>query len=230
MPVGKHGPNAELRQRGKVAELALGFGGSVGAIKKMDFSGAIPEDEIAGIVQKWRTESPRIVGMWRACQDAACAVILGETPKRTIRALQGLTFYRGEVAGTPVLFIRLPSGRPIAYWDPQVIETEMGPRITYMTLNQTTRKWERAETYGGKLTENVVQSIARDCLAAKMMQLDAQGYDIVFHVHDEIILDVPRTEKDAAQTIDRIMAEPIDWAPGLPLKGGPYECDFYRKD
>lgn len=230
VPVEKHGVNGELRQRGKVAELALGYGGAVGAIKQMDASGAIPEDEIAGIVQKWRAESPRIVQMWRACQDAACSVILGETPKKVIRALQGLTFYRGEVAGTPVLFIRLPSGRPIAYWDPQVMDTEMGPRITYMTQNQTTRKWERTETYGGKLTENIVQSIARDCLADKMMQLDAQGYNIVFHVHDEIILDVPRSDKTAAETIDRIMGEPIEWAPGLPLKGGTYECDFYRKD
>lgn len=230
VPVEKHGVNGELRQRGKVAELALGYGGAVGAIKQMDASGAIPEDEIAGIVQKWRAESPRIVGMWRACQDAACSVILGETPKKVIRALQGLTFYRGDVSGTPVLFIRLPSGRPIAYWDPEVMDTEMGPRITYMTQNQTTRRWERAETYGGKLTENIVQSIARDCLAEKMRQLDAQGYNIVFHVHDEIILDVPRTDKTAAETIDRIMGEPIEWAPGLPLKGGTYECDFYRKD
>ena len=230
VPVEKHGINGELRQRGKVAELALGYGGAVGAIKQMDASGAIPEDEIAGIVQKWRAESPRIVQMWRACQDAACSVILGETPKKVIRGLQGLTFYRGDVSGTPVLFIRLPSGRPIAYWDPEVMDTEMGPRITYMTQNQTTRKWERAETYGGKLTENIVQSIARDCLAEKMMQMDAQGYNIVFHVHDEIILDVQRTDKTAAETIDRIMGEPIEWAPGLPLKGGTYECEFYRKD
>ena len=230
VPVEKHGQNAELRQRGKVAELALGFGGSVGAMLKMDASGSIPEEEMSAIVQKWRMESPRIVQMWRACQDTACAVILGETAKKTIRGLQGLTFYRRDIAGTPVLFIKLPSGRSIAYWDPQVKDSDMGPRITYMTQNQTTRKWERAETYGGKLTENIVQSIARDCLAAKMMQLDRAGFDIVFHVHDEIILDVPRSETNAAEVIDKVMGEPIDWAPGLPLKGGTYECDFYRKD
>lgn len=230
VPVEKHGQNAELRQRGKVAELALGYGGSIGAMKQMDTSGTIPEEEISSIVQKWRMESPKIVRMWRACQDAACSVILGETPKKVIRALQGLAFYKKTIDGTPVLFIKLPSGRPIAYWDPKVMETDMGPRITYMTQNQTTRKWERAETYGGKLTENIVQSIARDCLAEKMMQMDRQGYDIVFHVHDEIILDVPREDKDAAEVIDAIMGEPIDWAPGLPLKGGTYECDFYRKD
>ena len=134
------------------------------------------------------------------------------------------------VDGTPVLFIRLPSGRPIAYWDPKVMDTEMGPRITYMTQNQTTRKWERCETYGGKLTENIVQSVARDCLAEKMKLLESMGYPIVFHVHDEMILDVPREDNQAAKLVDKIMAEPIEWAPGLPLKGGTYECDFYRKD
>ena len=230
VPVEKHGANAELRQRGKVAELALGYGGSVGAIRQMDASGAIPEDEISGIVQKWRSESPHIVAMWKACQNAAVSVILGEQPKRIIRGLQGLSFYREMVAGYPVLFIGLPSGRPIAYWDPQVMETDMGPRITYMTQNQTTRRWERTETYGGKLTENIVQSVARDCLADKMLQLSRQGYDIVFHVHDEIVLDVPREDTAAADVIDRVMGEPIEWAPDLPLKGGTYECDFYRKD
>ena len=101
-------------------------------------------------------------------------------------------------------------------------DSDTGPRLTYMTQNQTTRKWERTETYGGKLTENVIQSIARDCLAEKMMRLEGLGYHVVFHVHDEMIFDVPREDKDAAKV--------IDWAPGLPLKGGTYECEFYRKD
>ena len=147
-----------------------------------------------------------------------------------IQSLQGTTFYKEMVAGTPVLFIKLPSGRPISFWDPKVMDSEMGPRVTYMTQNQTTKKWERTETYGGKITENIVQSVARDCLAEKMKQLTGQGYDIVFHVHDEMILDVPREDKQAAKLVDKIMAEPIEWAPGLPLKGGTYECDFYRKD
>lgn len=230
VPVKKHGPNAELRQRGKVAELALGYGGSIGAMKQMDKSGTVPEDEMAGIVQQWRRESPAIVQMWKDCQNAAVAVITGRQPRRVLRSLQGTTFYMERVAGTPVLVIRLPSGRPIAYWDPKVMDGEMGPRVTYMTQNQTARKWERAETYGGKLTENIVQSVARDCLAEKMMQLTAQGYDIVFHVHDEMILDVPKEDTRAAELVDKIMAEPIEWADGLPLKGGTYECDFYRKD
>ena len=230
VPVVKHGINGELRQRGKVAELALGYGGAVGAMKKMDTSGSVPEDEMQGIVTQWRAESPKIVRMWRDCQDAAVSVIRGDQPKRVLRSLQGTEFYVKLVDGTPVLFIRLPSGRPIAYWDPKVMDTEMGPRITYMTQNQTTRKWERCETYGGKLTENIVQSVARDCLAEKMKLLESMGYPIVFHVHDELILDVPREDKEAAALVDRIMGEPIDWAPGLPLKGGTYECDFYRKD
>ena len=230
VPVVKHGINGELRQRGKVAELALGYGGAVRAMKKMDTSGSVPEDEMQGIVTQWRAESPNIVRMWRDCQDAAVSVIRGNQPKRVLRSLQGTEFYVKLVDGTPVLFIQLPSGRPIAYWDPKVMDTEMGPRITYMTQNQTTRKWERCETYGGKLTENIVQSVARDCLAEKMKLLESMGYPIVFHVHDEMILDVPREDKEAAALVDRIMGEPIDWAPGLPLKGGTYECDFYRKD
>lgn len=230
VPVVKHGINGELRQRGKVAELALGYGGAVGAMKQMDTSGSVPEDEMQGIVTQWRAESPKIVRMWRDCQDAAVSVIRGNQPKRVLRSLQGTEFYVKLVDGTPALFIRLPSGRPIAYWDPKVMDTEMGPRITYMTQNQTTRKWERCETYGGKLTENIVQSVARDCLAEKMKLLESMGYPIVFHVHDEMILDVPREDTRAAEIVDKIMAEPIDWAPGLPLKGGTYECDFYRKD
>lgn len=230
VPVEKHGVNGELRQRGKVAELALGYGGSVGAMKSMDTTGSVPEDEMQGIVTQWRAESPAIVRMWKECQNAAVAVITGKQKRRVLRSLQGTEFYVKSVDGTPVLFIQLPSGRPIAFWSPMVMETDMGPRITYMNQNQTTRKWERCETYGGKLTENIVQSVARDCLAEKMKILESQGYPIVFHVHDEMILDVPRSDTGAAKLVDDIMGEPIDWAPGLPLKGGTYECDFYRKD
>ena len=230
VPVVKHGINGELRQRGKVAELALGYGGSVGAMKQMDTTGSVPEEEMAGIVQQWRRESPAIVRMWKECQNAAVAVISGRQPRRVIKSLQDTTFYMERVAGTPVLIIKLPSGRPISFWDPKIMDSEMGPRVTYMNQNQTTRKWERCETYGGKITENIVQSVARDCLAEKMTQLSAQGYDIVFHVHDEMILDVPKEDTRAAELVDKIMAEPIEWAEGLPLKGGTYECDFYRKD
>lgn len=228
--VEKHGENAELRQKGKIAELALGYGGSVGAMKSMDSSGAIPEEEMPGIVQRWRMESPNIVNMWKLCQNTAVSVITSTQMRKKIIALRGIEFYIEKVAGTPVLFIRLPNGRPIAFWDPIVKDSDMGPRITYMTQNQTTRKWERTETYGGKLTENIVQSIARDCLADKMKIMEAQGYEVNFHVHDELVMSVPREDTEAAKRIDAIMAEPLEWAPELPLKGGTYECDFYRKD
>lgn len=229
VPVVKHGINGELRQRGKVAELALGYGGGVGAMKSMDTTGSVPESEMQGIVAQWRAESPRIVAMWRACQNAAVAVITGRARHASI--LDGKVDFRIEIAaGTPVLRIYLPNGRPISFWAPRVDDGDMGPRISYMNQNQTTRKWERTETYGGKLTENIVQSVARDCLAEKMMKLEHGGYPIVFHVHDEIIFDVPRIREGAFSVIDRIMAEPIGWAEGLPLKGGTYECDFYRKD
>ena len=214
VPVVKHGINGELRQRGKVAELALGYGGAVGAMKQMDTSGSVPEDEMQGIVTQWRAESPKIVRMWRDCQDAAVSVIRGNQPKRVLRSLQGTEFYVKLVDGTPVLFIQLPSGRPIAYWDPKVMDTEMGPRITYMTQNQTTRKWERCETYGGKLTENIVQSVARDCLAEKMKLLESMGYPIVFHVHDELILEAPEGEREAAA---RLLKEEMEAAARLKV-------------
>ena len=231
VPVVKHGINGELRQRGKVAELALGYGGSVGAMKSMDTTGSVPEEEMAGIVRQWRSESPHIVRLWHALEDAAIRCIEGNGPEKIpIRNAEPLLFRMQVIAGTPVLRLRLPYGRMISYWDPLVKDSEMGPRITYMSQNQTTRKWERTETYGGKLAENVTQSVARDCLAEKMMLLESKGYHVVFHVHDEMIFDVPRSDTAAADAIDAAMAAPIDWAPGLPLKGGTYECDFYRKD
>ena len=258
VPVVKHGINGELRQRGKVAELALGYGGAVGAMKNMDTTGSVPEEEMETIVRQWRAESPNIVRFWRNVERAAISCISGNGPQtipikeydperaelneEAMGAPKGsyskyfntgaapLKLHMQVIGGTPVLRIRLPYGRDISYWDPIVKDSEMGPRVTYMSQNQTTRKWERTETYGGKLTENIVQSVARDCLAEKMMLLESRGYHVVFHVHDEMIFDVPREDTDATKVIDDAMAAPISWAPGLPLKGGTYECDFYRKD
>lgn len=258
VPVVKHGINGELRQRGKVAELALGYGGGVGAMKSMDTTGSVPEEEMQGIVTQWRSESPRIVQFWKGLERACVACIRGQGAKqipikefdpdraRENEARTGasegsysdyfncgaapIKMHLRMVAGTPVLRIWLPSGRPISFWDPKVEDTDLGPRVTYMSQNQVTRKWERVETYGGKLTENVVQSVARDCLADKMMTLERMGYKVVFHVHDEMIIDAPRSDEHAAEIVDQVMGAPISWAPGLPLKGGTYECNFYRKD
>lgn len=226
--VEKHGENGHLRQKGKVAELALGYGGGVGAIKSMDSSGSIKEEEMQGIVNKWRAASPKVVRMWKRCQDAAVAVVGGTKP-RTLEVKDLHLTFKTEYAGdSKVLTILLPNGRPIRYWEPEIADGIYGPEISYMTQNQTNNKWERTKTYGGKLTENVVQSIARDCLADKMKALDRLGYKIVFHVHDELILDADPDK--SAELVDQIMGEELPWAAGLPLEGSTYECDFYRKD
>lgn len=253
VPVVKHGVNGELRQRGKVAELALGYGGGVGAMKSMDTTGSVPESEMQQIVTQWRAESPCVTRFWKSLESAAIVTTRGggakEVPikyydperayeNETImghahgthspffnRDTSPIKFGRRRIGHTPTLQIRLPSDRKIAYWDPIV---DHG-RFMYKSLNQVTRQFLPCETYGGKLTENIVQSIARDCLAEKMIALDndKKKYHIVFHVHDEMVFDVdPAAEKD----IDDEMAAPISWAPGLPLKGGTYTCDFYRKD
>jgi DNA polymerase len=129
-----------------------------------------------------------------------------------------------------ILFVRLPSGRCIAYVQPRIDENRFGkPSLTYMGLDQQTKAWTRLETFGGKLTENLVQAVARDCLAESMIRLEARGYKIVFHVHDEVIIDAPHGF-GSAEKVAAIMGEPISWAQGLPLRAEGYETDFYRKD
>lgn len=236
-PVVKHGINGELRQRGKVAELALGYQGGVGAMKSMDTRHEVPEDEMQGIVDQWRKESPNVVNLWRTVQKCAIAAVKGSTSveDRTYRIPGTGEKIRFKLEFLPkstqrVLSIYLPSKRAIRLFEPRVSVGEYGEKLSYMNIGQVSRKWQEVDTYGGKLTENIVQGIARDCLAVKMTELDELGYRTVFHVHDEMVLDVIRKDEGAFKLIDRIMAEPISWAKGLPLKGGTYECDFYRKD
>ena len=220
VPVEKHGVNGHLRQRGKVAELALGYGGGVGAMATMDKAGAIPEDERQGIVDQWRAASPQITKLWKTYERAAKTAI---RERRTIKVKHGITFYMKE----NILFVKLPSGRSIAYWGARIDE-ESG-QLCYYGVGEN-HNWQLLRTYGGKLTENIVQATARDCLGVKLIQVTELGYKVVAHVHDEMIVDVPKADTEAANTIDALMAEPIDWAPGLPLKGGTYECDYYQKD
>ena len=222
VPVVKHGINGELRQQGKVAELALGYGGGVGAIKSMDSKGAIPEENIEGIIQDWRSASPSIVRFWRQSEAAAIKAV-----KEGRASYRGLIFRREHIDGKVCLRIKLPSGRWICYFDARIEDGAFGEQLSYAHANQTTGKWEQTRTYGGKITENIVQSIARDCLADKMAEVGRRGYEIVFHVHDEMIIDTDR--EGAVEEIDEIMSEPIEWADGLPLKGDTFECEFYRK-
>ena len=225
VPVEKHGINGHLRAKGKVATLACGYQGGVGAMKRMDRSGSIPEEELQSIVDAWRAANPKIKKLWFLCETAAKTAI---TEHRTVRLPRGVAF--SYINGN--LFITLPGGRKLCYWSTRL---KMDPRdgrehITYMGVNQETKAWGETETYGGKLVENIVQATARDCLAVAMTRVSALGYKIVMHVHDEMIVDVPCEDTEAAAVINDIMGQDIDWAPGLPLKGDTYETDFYKKD
>lgn len=225
VPVVKHGVNGELRQKGKVAELACGYQGGVGAMKRMDREGAIPEEELQQVVDQWRNANPHIVKLWRNCEMAARTAI---NEHRTVRIRAGIEF--SYINSN--MFIKLPGGRKLCYWDTRL---KMDPNdgrehIVYMGVNQETKQWGETETYGGKLVENITQAIARDCLAVAMTRVSAKGYKIVMHVHDEMIADVPVEDTKALDIINDIMAQPIDWAPGLPLKGDGYEATFYKKD
>lgn len=215
---------SKLRQQGKVAELALGYGGGFGAIKAMDKAGTIPDDEIPMIISNWRKASPRICKFWYNAEGAAKTAM---EEHRTVKLKHGITFsYINQI-----LFIGLPSGRKLAYYDARIKENAKGKAaITYAGVNQDTKVWGRNETWGGKLVENIVQAVARDCLAETIKRVTAAGYRIVMHVHDEIIVDVPKGNEEALKQITDIMAEPISWAPGLPLRGDGYETDFYKKD
>ena len=225
VPVEKHGANSHLRQKGKVAVLACGYQGGVGAMKRMDRSGSIPEDELQSVVDQWRQANSKAVKLWRTCELAARTAI---EEHRTVRLKNGVAF--GYINGN--LFIKLPSGRKLCYWDTRL---KLDPRdgrehIVYMGVNQETKQWGETETYGGKLVENIVQATARDCLAISMQRVAALGYNIVMHVHDEIIVDCPIEDTGAMDRINACMAEPIPWAPGLPLRGDGYETPFYMKD
>lgn len=219
VPVEKHGQNKHLRAQGKVAELALGYQGSVGAMKQMDKGGVIPEAEMPGIVARWRKASPKIVKLWTICEQRAKLAI---TSGKLVTTASGIKF-RYKYGN---LFIILPSGGQLTYWNARIKDGS----IVYKGVNQTTKQWADVETYGGKIVENIVQATARDCLATAMQRVSDKGYKIVMHIHDEMVIDVPEEDKNAAETINDIMAQPISWAKGLPLKGDTYETYFYKKD
>lgn len=222
VPVEKHGVNGHLRQKGKISELACGYGGSVGALKNMGaVEMGVPEDELQGLINDWRNANPHIVKLWTEVGNTAMKAI----KEKTIVSLGKLVFMyeRG------ILFIRLPSGRRLSYIKPRIGTNRFGgDSITYMGVGAS-KKWERLETFGGKLVENIVQAIARDLLASAMMNVANAGYNIVFHVHDEIIAEAP----DGQGSVDEmcmLMSINPDWADGIPLSADGYECEYYRKD
>lgn len=214
---------SDLRQKGKIAELALGYGGSVGAIKSMDKSGSIPEEELPGLVRSWRSANPNITKFWWDCDKAAKKAINERT---TVTMQYGLKF----IYNPGVLFIQLPSGRRLSYVRPKIEEGIYGSDIiSYEGMEQTSKQWTRQETYGPKLVENIVQATARDCLAEALFNVDKAGYKTVMHIHDEIVMDVP-IGFGSVEEVNKIFGENISWAPGLPLKADGYECNYYMKD
>lgn len=221
VPVCKHGPNAHLRQKGKIAELALGYGGSVGALKAMGaLEMGLPEEELQPLVDSWRSANACIVELWWAVDRAV---------KEAVRDLT-LTFTHGIVFRYErgFLFITLPSGRELAYVKPRLGENRFGGESVTYEGTGTTKKWDRLENYGPKFVENIVQATARDILAEAMLRLEAQGYRIVMHVHDEVVIEA--SAETSLEDICALMGQTPQWAEGLVLRADGYMCDFYRKD
>lgn len=218
-------PNYELRAKGKVATLACGYQGGPNALIAMGaLRSGIEEDELPGLVKQWRDANPNIRKLWYAAEDAAVTAVREKT---TVKLAHGVK-YRYEAG---VLFADLPSGRSLAYVNPRIKpDPSFGKDgLVFDGMDQVKKKWMSHRTYGGRLVENLVQAIARDCLAVAMKRLAAEGYKIVMHVHDEVVLDVP-IGAGSVEHVTAIMGQPIDWAPDLPLNAAGFETDFYCKD
>ena len=226
--IAKGNPEYSLRQKGKVATLALGYQGGEAALIRMGaLDMGLTEEELPDIKNRWRQANPRIVDLWYAIDRAAVQTVQTAQPqgiKDLIFALEGDLLF-----GQSFLTIRLPAGRKLFYPKPFLKENKFDrPAVHYYTVGQNTRKWDVDSTYGGKLTENIVQAIARDCLAETLRRIEARGLQVVFHVHDEVIIDAPM--EVTVEEICGLMAEPIPWAPGLILKGAGFESNYYMKD
>ena len=226
--IAKGNPEYSLRQKGKVATLALGYQGGTSALIAMGaLQMGLTEEELPDIVQRWRQANPRIKGLWYAIENAALAVMETAQPQ----GINGLIFaLEGDIIyGQSFLTVRLPSGRKLFYPKPFLKENRFEKMaVHYYTVGQQTRKWEVTSTYGGKMVENIVQAIARDCLAVTLQRIASKGLQVVFHVHDEVIIDAPM--ETTVEEICDLMAEPIPWAPGLVLKGAGFESSYYMKD
>ena len=226
----KGNPEYELRQKGKVATLALGYQGSTGALINMGaLEMGIPEEELPDIVQRWRASNKRIQDLWYSMENAAVDTVkTGRT-----NAVRGLLLRIEGNRERYFLTIQLPSGRKLFYAQPKLGQNRFGREsLQYLGMNQTTKKWEAIETYGGKLVENCVQAVARDCLAENIGKLEASGCPVVFHVHDEVIIEkeISGPVEKELERVCEIMSQPIPWAPGLPLNADGWVGDYYTKD
>ena len=230
VPVEKHGMNSELRQRGKVATLALGYGGGESALVAMGaLKMGIPEEDLPEIKAKWRQANPEICRLWKKVEAAALATVStgAETRVRCVT----LRREADPATNQDFLTIELPTRRKLFYAHPCLAPAKNFPdrqSLHYWSVNQTSKKWAATDTWGGKLVENITQAVARDCLAETLLRLRRKGLTAVFHVHDEVIVEVDR--EDQLNDILDIMAEPLEWAPGLPLKGAGFCCEYYQKD
>lgn len=236
----KGNPEYALRQRGKVAELALGYQGGVSAMRRMDTGhnlDDLSDDEVKGIVDRWRETNSMIRDLWNIVDSAAVTVITNGGAQtirsKTTDAVITLACELDVITGTRYMTILLPSGRKLYYPSPEIWVNRWGnPSVSYMGQNQTTKRWERVETYGGKLVENIVQAIARDCLAIAIENLESQGLHVVFHIHDEVVIDTPAwaDEDTMLDTVTKIMTKPIPWAQALPLNADGWVDKFFKKD
>ena len=226
VPIEQITKGSPLRQKGKIAELALGYQGSVGALKSMGaLKMGLTEEELQPLVDTWRLSNYKIVQFWYDTENKVIEAIENRTTVRINKYLR--VIYRSGM-----LFIELPSGRQLAYPKPKIVEHDKFPgkkKIIYQVINENTYQWGEVDTYGGKLVENIVQATARDCLAHSMLKLDKLGYRIVMHVHDEIVIEIEENRDELEKVCD-IMGEEIPWAPGLPLRADGYECSYYQKD
>lgn len=225
----KGNPEYALRQRGKVATLALGYQGGVGALIAMGaLNMRIPEEDLQDIVNRWRESNKRIVDFWYKLENATIKTI--QTGEQV--GVNNLLFTRefDLASGLDFMTITLPSKRKLYYAKPKLTTNQWGKlSIAYYGVNQTSKQWTMLETYGGKLAENITQSVARDCLALAIENLEANGFPIVFHVHDEVIIDCPESSADLQKVVE-IMTQPIPWAKDLPLNADGWIGDFFRKD
>jgi DNA polymerase len=215
-----------MRQKGKVAELALGYQGGPNALIKMGaLDKGLKEEELPGIVNLWRKSSPKIVRLWNDVEE--CAINAVEEPETRIR-LRNLSF----ICRNDRLIITLPSKRDLMYYRPTV--QGMRPyhklKLQYQGISGETKQWELQDTYGGKLVENIVQAIARDCLAEAMLRLQAYGYNIVMHVHDEVICELQDSDTGSIADMNAIMSQALPWAPTLKLTAAGFETRIYKKD